>query len=183
MCADADGAPMPPENGDFAWKKVGVKLYELRGLWSCVWSLKTEKHAWMIPSDFGPCSLHWIGLPFFFQTAAPQSTQPTCWLWFVFASTFGNGSTLKESVVVAKFQGFLLQNGVGNFWNETGRIRWHLLFFFPPSFWHAHTHMQDQDMCKLWNCVIIWSSYVNQTIRQSWLGSSDAKLEGFFEKS
>lgn len=182
MCADADGAPMPPENGDFAWKKVGVKLYELRGLWSCFWSLKTEKTCMDDSQRFWSMfiTLNWVTL-FLSNRSTTFGTQPSCRLWFAFASTFGNGSTLKESVFVAKFQGFLLQNGVGNFWNETGRIR--SFVFFPPSFWQAHTHMQDQDMCKLWNWVIIWSSYVNQTIRQSWLGSSDAKLEGFFEKS
>ena len=118
----------------------------------------------MIPMDFGPCSLHWIGLRCFFQTAAPERTQPTCRLWFVFASTFGDGSTLKESVFVAwKFQGFSLQNRVEISEMKLGESGGICMFFF-AKFWHAHTQMQDQDMCKLSTWVIILCKSDNQAI-------------------
>lgn len=58
---------------------------------------------------------------------------------------------------------FFVAKSCWNFWNETGRIRWHLYVFF-AKFWHAHTQMQDQDMCKLSTWVIILCKSDNQAI-------------------
>ena len=53
--------------------------------------------------------------------------------------------------------------------------------FVFAKFWHAHTHMQDQDTSKLSTWVIIEWKSDKQAIMVD--GSSDGKPEGFFQNS